>query len=605
MSGARLLFGTEEPPPRRDMLTAGRLSAVLEAGGLRHLRWDGLEVLRAVAFVIRDTSWGTYRADLADLQIEADAERFDVAFKANCDGPEGDLRFAARIEGSSSGRLTFRAQGSSERGFCTNRTGFVVLHDLAGTVGRPVRVEHVGGGRSDGMFPDCVAPAQPIRDIRALTHQPRDGLSVQVRMAGDTFEMEDQRNWTDASFKTYVRPLERGFPYVIAPGETVEQSVEVVIEDTIAATVVRRADVRRATVGIPVGTVPQVGLAIAPEDLPVLADPASPRPTYIVARADLSGPPALELQRLAEVCGRRGIAVDVDVIADGPTAIDAFARTLRDAELLPRRLLVMSQDGATAGELRLAARGAFPGVPIGGGTVFGFADLNRNRPPKGIDFVAHSTQAIVHAADDISVMETLEALPDVIRTAQAFAPCADYRIGPGTIGAPAAFYASRCGPNPERRRVPAAESDPRQDGLFAAAFALGYFAVAAEAGVAAVTLGTCTGPAGVCGPDGPRPVAAVVAAAAALAGAPRPSVEITGQGFCALAATTGRGVDLWLANLTNAPIRVAVAGAQFRFACRIDVGTRGILGANAPWAGGAVDLDAYGICGLSEARDEQ
>ena len=26
-------------------------------------------------------------------------------------------------------------------------------------------------------------------------------------MSGDSFEMEDHRNWTDASFKTYVRPL--------------------------------------------------------------------------------------------------------------------------------------------------------------------------------------------------------------------------------------------------------------------------------------------------------------------------------------------------------------------------------------------------------------
>ena len=37
-------------------------------------------------------------------------------------------------------------------------------------------------------------------------------------MEGDTFEMEDQRNWTDASYKTYVRPLALPWPYTLAGG---------------------------------------------------------------------------------------------------------------------------------------------------------------------------------------------------------------------------------------------------------------------------------------------------------------------------------------------------------------------------------------------------
>src|SRR3712207_7382130 len=40
--------------------------------------------------------------------------------------------------------------------------------------------------------------------FRSLTHEAAPGLRVTCRMEGDTFEMEDQRNWTDASFKTYV-----------------------------------------------------------------------------------------------------------------------------------------------------------------------------------------------------------------------------------------------------------------------------------------------------------------------------------------------------------------------------------------------------------------
>ena len=59
-STAVRLYGTEEavPPPR--MLEAGPLSAELEAGNLRYIRYGGVELLRAVSFIVRDRNWGTY-----------------------------------------------------------------------------------------------------------------------------------------------------------------------------------------------------------------------------------------------------------------------------------------------------------------------------------------------------------------------------------------------------------------------------------------------------------------------------------------------------------------------------------------------------------------
>ena len=54
-------------------------------------------------------------------------------------------------------------------------------------------------------------------------------------------------------------------------------------------------------------------------------------------------------------------------------------------------------------------------MKVGGGMLSYFTELNRKRPPvDGIDYVTHTTCPIVHAADDISVMETLEALPYVV-----------------------------------------------------------------------------------------------------------------------------------------------------------------------------------------------
>src|SRR3546814_6167203 len=74
--------------------------------------------------------------------------------------------------------------------------------------------------------------------------------------------MEDQRNWSDASYKTYVRPLARSWPYVVPGGNVDRQSVRLSIEG--AATATPRADTAiTITPGAPAGTMPRIGLVVS------------------------------------------------------------------------------------------------------------------------------------------------------------------------------------------------------------------------------------------------------------------------------------------------------------------------------------------------------
>ena len=93
-------------------------------------------------------------------------------------------------------------------------------------------------------------------------------------------------------------------------------------------------------------------------------------------------------------------------------------------------------DAPELADIYRAARAAFPGVRLGGGMFSFFTELNRKRPPvELLDFVTHTTSPIVHAADDVSVMETLEALPYVIKSAKAIIGKKAYRVGPSAIPA--------------------------------------------------------------------------------------------------------------------------------------------------------------------------
>jgi hypothetical protein len=48
------LYGTDEPVPERIALSAGPVSFVIEGGALRWVRLGEVEVLRGIAFVVRD-----------------------------------------------------------------------------------------------------------------------------------------------------------------------------------------------------------------------------------------------------------------------------------------------------------------------------------------------------------------------------------------------------------------------------------------------------------------------------------------------------------------------------------------------------------------------
>ena len=218
--------GSGQPAPTQITLRAGALSAVYENGLLRYIRLGDHEVLRGVYAAVRDQNWGTIPGQLSEVKMDIRADSFAITFTS--DHHQGDVDFVwhGAIRGDSESRIRFTFEGTSLSTFRRNRIGFCVLHPstLAGAV---CLVEHVDGEREVSRFPAQIAPEQPIYNIRAITHEVMPEVRVEVRMDGDAFELEDQRNWTDASYKTYCTPLDQPYPVEIAAGTVIQQSVTV------------------------------------------------------------------------------------------------------------------------------------------------------------------------------------------------------------------------------------------------------------------------------------------------------------------------------------------------------------------------------------------
>jgi len=583
-SRAEALYGTDEVEPEPLRFAVGSLSFELLDGNIRAVRVGGVEALRGIQYLVRDRDWGTLTPAIRNLKLFETPAEVSITYEASVQDPAGaTLRYAATITASSTG-LDFTVGALAGADFVTNRLGFCVLHP-AGLAGSPLAVEHGNGSVERSEFPVLIEPWQPFTDIRALVHE-QDGVRVACRLEGDVFEMEDQRNWSDASYKTYVRPLARPWPYVVPAGAANRQSVRIAIEGAPEVGIAQPSAPVTIAVGDPIGTMPRIGLVIAPAEVRATLAAAAMLealgPQHLLLSFDAhAGHGAAEMAELAKVARRSTAPSTLECVlsADGDldAELRAVAALVADAELkldaisvFPAPDLQSTPPGSAwpacppLEDIYAAARRAFPGLALGGGMFGYFTELNRKRPPVALlDFVTHATCPIVHAADDLSVMQTLEALPHIVRSARAIIGDKPYRLGPSTIGMRQNPYGSRTMDNPERRRIAMAEIDPRQDGRFAPAWALGYVAASEAADLDLLTPGALTGPFGLLGSHGPRPVFAVVRDLAALAGLPRRACRSSAPDqMLAVAAETPNGTVVLLANIGAEPCQVAVEGAS-------------------------------------------
>lgn len=591
------LFGTEEDVTPPHVLRAGKLSAELEAGNLRYVRWEGEEVLRAVSFIVRDKDWGTYIPEISDLDVTEEDDSFRVSLRAVAEDAEQRFSYEATISGHDDGRLTFSARGQTEDGFLTNRTGFVILHPIEGIAGAPVRIEHTGGAVEDGTFPEIIDPLQPMMDLRALSHTTPGGLKVRTLMEGDTFEMEDQRNWTDASYKTYVRPLALPWPYRIAPGEVIDQAITVTVCGSTTAG--GKPGQMHLAPGMAAGHVPPLGLGLQPDDTASAAVAAEQiralGPKYLVLHHDpREGHGRKTLAAMRDVAHDVGAEPWLEAVIESTddagaarevAALGALAAELGNpfATVLvsPAPDLKCTLPGSEwppapdAARLYDAARAAFPGARIGGGMFSYFTELNRKRPPiERLDLVTFTTSPIVHAGDDRSVMETHEAHGAITKSIAGIAGDVPWVVGPSAIGVRDNPYGEAAKDNPRNIRQAMNRNDPRQRGLLGAAWTLGYFADFATGGASAIALGATTGPFGAIHAPahypqpwydengGVLPLFHVLRGVARLEGA-----ALHGLGLSPIAPVTGMavkttaGTEIWIANKTPEPCEVTFDGA--------------------------------------------
>jgi hypothetical protein len=557
-------------------LRAGPFSALFAAGDLRYLKVDGVEVLRRIFVGVRDDAWGIVPGVIAGLAVEEDERGFRVRFVADHHGGEVHFRWRGTIQAEAlpradgiDVRVRYEMTGSAAMTFRTNRAGVCVLHPIRGCAGVRCDVEHADGSIEPAAFPDLIAPREPFTNIRALTHEPAPGLKVEVRFEGEVFESEDQRNWTDGSFKTYGRPLAWPFPYVLEAGSEVRQAVTARITGHRSSSHGRAGCVGLRFGGV-AGPLPGIGLRLA-------ADPAEPSPAQAEKlrllnlshlRADIMGTDcdvSSRVRAISRISGPLGLPVELGLHLSprDDRELEVLSSVAASRDLRVVRWLVYARGlpvtpAVLVSRVRDVLRGLGHESPVGGGTVGNFAELNRHRPPEGaMEVLAYPVSPQVHATDDLSLFENLDALAGTVRTARAFAPGVPLAVGPVRFHRrPDPFAMGKSGIDREPE-LP----DPRQRTALCAAWTLGAIGELAEAGADFISLYETVGPFGVMEGDETFPAWRVLAGIGEFAGAQVLRIEIDDPlKVTALALRRGGLLRLLVANLTGGPLSIHLEG---------------------------------------------
>jgi hypothetical protein len=416
-----------------------------ENGAIRYISYGKAELVRQIYSALRDREWLTILPVISDEKIEINPDSFRIKYRSNY--LSDDIHFIAdyQITGNSDNSLTFSMEGEALTSFEKNRIGICILHPVEPCAGNKCLITHTDNRNESSEFPLYISPSQPFHDIKSMSWK-IEGLKCNLSFEGDVFETEDQRNWTDASFKTYCTPLDRPFPVKVNKGERISQQIELKVEGYLPASQTDDETIKLTLDKDKFTSLPSIGICRSsrPEhltqneisilrklkfdhyrvDLHLHDDDWKTIASMAVTEAEQLGYP-LEL----------ALFFDEKSVEESDELMDFFSgKQVKTTHLIIYDKLSPSTPDKLTDTITPVLRKAFPGAMIAYGTNANFAQLNRNRPHSvHNDFFCYSIHPQEHASDNSTLVENLKGQEYTVASCKSFSSGKGILISPVNI----------------------------------------------------------------------------------------------------------------------------------------------------------------------------
>lgn len=415
-------------PPRQRLLT-GDFSAIFDQGALAHLSLRAHELIRLVYVAIRDPSWNTVPTVPLSVHLCSEAGYFFVKVKARATGSSLDLEWELVARGSTDGSLEMNFRARALRDCAFARIGLCLHFDAERFKAAPWEAENLTNSCS-AQFPSAIHPQflvngvlQPCIPAFSRMRITLGKLtSIALSLEGDQFEIEDQRNWTDATFKAYTTPLALGELHHLTTGETIEQKLHISCQAPTEPRPASQAVIQaRALPPMERRHLPQLGAALPPISS---CDQAIPSIQFSYWRVDIRTESDTEAiaSYIKKFHGTQGVELVLhpDVVPD--QKLDMLLSTVARCGSLMRVILLGGPESLPSPDKVLALKAKIKGIseelPVGAGAPGAYADIARDLNDfSEVDFVSFPISPQAHVFDNLSIFETLPIQEQVVRAA--------------------------------------------------------------------------------------------------------------------------------------------------------------------------------------------
>ncbi|MFH0841565.1 MAG: hypothetical protein V1903_02975 [Bacteroidota bacterium] len=424
-------------------MRAGRLAMLFSEGSLRYISCGNIEIIRMIYAAVRDRNWLTVKPVIKVKNIDRTENSFSVDM--NCIYQSDEINFCSDylIRGGADNTISFEMKGIVLETSVRNRIGLCVLHPVEG--GKGCVIEHTDGSREQTGFPSEISALQVFRNIKSMSWK-SGSASCRIDFEGDVFETEDQRNWSDASFKTYSTPLSLPYPVTLEKGTAVFQKITFRAEGNFD-----EADEPAGTIQVKIFPevtyrLPSIGICQSGRPAPLSKKEIkllrSIKFDHYRADLHLYGTEwQLKANQASVESSDLGYPLELALFTDdcAPGQIKEFMRWYEEKRpsvsslLLYHKSLPVTPDHI-AMEIIPMLRESNPGIRIATGTNANFAQINRNRPGEtGNDNICYSVHPQEHASDNLTLVENLAAQSCTVESARVFAEEKGIIVTPVTI----------------------------------------------------------------------------------------------------------------------------------------------------------------------------
>ena len=197
----------------------------LARAAVRNVQYKGVQMIDLLYTAIRPWDWSTLEPDEHSEDVKITGDVCVITIK-DLFADSLDARTVITISNANTFNVAYELRGLAE--YSVNRWGICFCLNSADWMGSSI-------DSKDGQFrlPESISPQRVVEGVtqglfpaaNEMHFVAPDNRSLKVNSTGKVLEAEDQRNWTDNTYKIYSGSLSEPRPYVASAGSIWSQSV--------------------------------------------------------------------------------------------------------------------------------------------------------------------------------------------------------------------------------------------------------------------------------------------------------------------------------------------------------------------------------------------